>query len=357
MRTLRLALLHVLRFVGAFALARYLTRGQLRILCYHGFAVGEEYRTAPYVFIRAVVFERRMAILRRLRVPVMSLEEGVSLLQRGALTDAETVITFDDGWASNLSVGAPILRRYGYPWCVYVTTDHLPCGTPAFNMALAQAVHDSPLAAVTLSGIHPRIDGDYDLTRDRFAAAARLLDVATQITAFADRQRVVRAVVAALQLDPALFFAEGRLQLLSAAEIRSLVPLGVSVQMHTHSHTLPVDSFEEVSTQIELNRAAISALTGHEPRHFCYPSGHYAPHHPEWLRRLGIASAATCDPGLNAPGASLMLLRRYLDNELTTDIEFEAEIVGLRELLRRCRDRLGLIPARASDATTIARKA
>jgi hypothetical protein len=40
-----------------------------------------------------------------------------------------------------------------------------------------------------------------------------------------------------------------------------------------------------------------------------------------------------------------LLLKRYLDSENTSDIEFEAEISGVRELLRRMRSVLLAPPA------------
>jgi hypothetical protein len=95
-----------------------------------------------------------------------------------------------------------------------------------------------------------------------------------------------------------------------------------------------------MANEIRKNRTAITHLTGVEPTHFCYPSGEHSPLHPEWLARLGVVSATTCDLGLNGSDNSLLLLKRYLDSEYTSDIEFEAEITGVRELLRRMRSTL-----------------
>lgn len=44
--------LTVVKFLGLFYVARYLTRDGLRIICYHGFAVGEEYKFKSRLFIR-----------------------------------------------------------------------------------------------------------------------------------------------------------------------------------------------------------------------------------------------------------------------------------------------------------------
>jgi len=334
---LRSILLRVIRLSGGFALARRLTRKQLRILCYHGFSIGDEYLIAPYVFMRSETFERRMRILRKWRLPVLSLSEAVDKLRAGAIASAETVITFDDGWASNLTIGAPILRKYGYPACIYITTDHLNGGTEAFNMALAQMVHESPKSALTLRNIHPLLDGEYRLEEDPAAAASLLVTAAARIGSVAERQRLLAPLAEALGIDYAGFMKGGRFQLLDRTQIRALADLGVSIEMHTHTHTLPDDTFEAMAHEILQNRDAIKELLGIEPRHFCYPSGKYTARHFDWLARLGISSATTCDPGFNGPGTPPLRLHRYLDNELTSDIEFEAEVVGVRELLRRTR--------------------
>jgi hypothetical protein len=69
--------------MGVFTLAKYLTRRQLRILCYHSFSVGDEHEVAPVMFMRAATFEQRMEILRKRRIPVVTLDEGVRRLQEG----------------------------------------------------------------------------------------------------------------------------------------------------------------------------------------------------------------------------------------------------------------------------------
>ena len=85
------------------------------------------------------------------------------------------------------------------------------------------------------------------------------------------------------------------------------------------------------------NREALRKIVGATPRHFCYPSGEYNEQHPEWLRRLGIVSATTCDPGLNGREVSVMLMKRFVDSDQAPDLEFEAEVCGAREMLRRVR--------------------
>jgi peptidoglycan/xylan/chitin deacetylase (PgdA/CDA1 family) len=339
MGRLKRVVFYCIRLVGGFAIAQRITRTQLRILCYHGFSIADEHELAPYVFMRPATFARRMCILRKRGLTVISLDEAIERLRAGAITNAETVITFDDGWASDLLV-MPILERYRFPACLYITTEHLSGGADAFNVTLAQMVHRSRRDSISLRGIHPQLDGEYNVARDPAAATATLLAAAGRVGSLQERQQLLAPLAEALGLDYATFVAGGRFQFLTKEQITALARKGVSIQLHTHTHQLPSGNFEEMANEIRQNRTAITELTGIEPIHFCYPSGEHSPWHPEWLARLDIASATTCDSGFNDSDVSLLLLKRYLDSEQTSDIEFEAEITGVRELLRGMRSAL-----------------
>jgi peptidoglycan/xylan/chitin deacetylase (PgdA/CDA1 family) len=329
--------LYFLRAVGVFALAKFLTRKQLRILCYHSFSIGDEHEVDPVMFMRASTFEARMRLLKKRGIPVITLDEGVRRLQSGAIGHAETVITLDDGWVSNLTIGAPILEKYGFPACIYISTEHLEAGTEVFNVALSYMVRRSARESLTLTGLHPQIDGTYDIGKDPDAAIAALIRAAQRAFPIAGRQQLLPRIARALGADLDEVLREGRFRLLSRAEIREAFRRGLDIQLHSHTHTLPDSEFDAMAREIDTNRRMIREVIGVQARHFCYPSGEYSERHPEWLKRLGIASATTCNPGLNDVTTPLMLLNRYLDSDNRSNIAFEAEICGLSEVARRLR--------------------
>jgi peptidoglycan/xylan/chitin deacetylase (PgdA/CDA1 family) len=332
-----LGALYAIRALGGFALASFLTRRRLRILCYHGFSVGDEYRHLPLMFMRAETFERRLRILKRRSTDVISLSEAITRLRAGGIDHCETVITLDDGWASNLTIGLPLLRKYGYPACIYATTEHLTAGVQAFNLGLYCMLTSTHRDKLTLSGINAELDGVYEIGQDKWSLVARLVSAAERTLPIAERQHLLRRVAGALNLDFSQVFKDGRLSFLSSSQLREVASAGIDIQLHTHTHRLPGDDYEAMRTEISQNQQALRDLTGIEARHFCYPSGDYQPVHPPWLERMGILSAVTCDPGLNGASTPPLLLKRYLDSELTEDIVFEAEICGFRDLLRSFR--------------------
>jgi peptidoglycan/xylan/chitin deacetylase (PgdA/CDA1 family) len=335
MTKLRLYVLYLLRAMGVFALALRLTRKQLRILCYHSFSHGDEHEFDPVMFMRAETFEQRLRILRQRRIPIITLDEAIRKFQAGQIGNAETVITLDDGWVSNLTIGAPLLEKYRCPACIYISTEHLEAGTEVFNVALRYMIHRSGREVLTLAGLHPQIDGNYDIGKDPNAAGQALIRAAESAFPFAERQRVLHPIARALGFDLDQVLKDGRFRLLSRTEIQEAFGRGLDIQLHTHTHNLPDAEFDAMAGEIRSNRSAIADITGVEPHHFCYPSGQYSDRHPEWLRKLGIASATTCDPGLNGANTPVMLLNRFLDSDGKSAIAFEAEICGVLELARR----------------------
>src|SRR5690349_8917979 len=77
--------LTIVKFFGLFHLARYITRDALRIICYHGFAVAEEYKYRSTLFIRQELFRRRMEYLQRQGYPILPLSEAIEALNTGQL--------------------------------------------------------------------------------------------------------------------------------------------------------------------------------------------------------------------------------------------------------------------------------
>jgi peptidoglycan/xylan/chitin deacetylase (PgdA/CDA1 family) len=334
-RRLKQAFLYIARALGAFRLSRYLTRHRLRILCYHGFSIGDEFVRLPHMFMRGETFRRRMALLERLGFPVISLDEAVEKLKANQIDNAETVITFDDGWASNLSIALPILQAHRFPATIYVTTEHLAKRTEVFNVILQYLFLSSAQTSVRFAGIHRAIDGTYSVKPDPTPALEAIIRAAASHLSLDERQAILGKIAAALGLDIDCVLKGNRFRLLAAEEIAELSREGIAIELHTHTHELPTESFEAMRAEIARNRDAVEAITGKHAQHFCYPSGRYHASHPEWLSAIGIKSATTCDAGLNDSTSNCFLLRRYLDQDGIGDIEFEAAVAGFRHFVQR----------------------
>lgn len=334
------AILHVMRLLGTFNLCLLLTRKHVRILGYHGIALGDLHMFAPFVFMQEPTFRRRLEIVRRRRMNVISLDEAVKSLQVGSSRRRELVITIDDGWWTTLEFAAPLLKRFGYPATLYLSTRHAVEGTPVAPVVLGYMHWKRNRTEMRLENIDPSVDGTYQLGRVHDATHILLEHKITRLSPGL-QARVLRQVAERLDLEAAAFAADKRFRLIAMEDIPTLAQLGVDTQLHTHDHFMPIE-FTELREQLEQNAQCIRGYRGGEPpRHFCYPSGQHRDEHPLWLAQLGILSATTCDPGMNCSGQNPYLLHRFLDSESISEIEFEAQICGVFEIARLVRSSIG----------------
>ena len=342
-RTKRIAL-HVLRALGLFALARRLSRRRLRILCYHGFSIGDQHAYSPVMFMRPEIFERRLLLLKRLGYPVLTLEDAIFRLQTGTLRRNEVVITIDDGWKTTLTLAAPLLAKHGMPACLYLTTYYAERDAEVFNVVVRYMLQKTCCTRVCLQDVSPEIDGDYEIRGNEEAVAARWIQFGEEQLSWPQRQELLRTLARYLELDFEAVSEGRRFALLTSSDIPKLVELGITIELHTHRHRFPDCDFDAAAREIDENRAAVERLGGGFATHFCYPSGEYAAHHPEWLAQLGVVSATTCDAGSNTSNASPFLLRRYMDRDDANEIEFEAELCGFADFLRMLRGAISAPP-------------
>jgi peptidoglycan/xylan/chitin deacetylase (PgdA/CDA1 family) len=340
------AILHVMRVLGVFSFAQLLTRQRLRILGYHGIAVGDQYQFSPFLFMRESTFRRRLEILRRRRMNVVPLGVALKNLQAGSNRAVEAVITIDDGWWSTLAFAAPLLNRCGYQATLYLSTRHAVEGTPVATVALSYMFWKRKETRLVLSGVDPSVDGTYELTSYDHAAEAVLEQKITQLDSAA-QARMLQQVADNLNLDASQLPADKRFHLITLSDIETLARMGVDTQLHTHDHVVP-ENLSEFTEQLEQNRRHIRIYSRGEPlHHFCYPSGRYSARHAQWLTQLDVLSATTCDPGLNSRTQDPYALRRFLDSESISEIEFEAQISGVFELAKLVRSAIVRVVGRS----------
>ena len=132
LRTLKQACLTAGRSCGLFKLASssHFRNSRLLVLGYHGVSLADEHQWKPALFLSVDTFRRRMEALKRGGCTVLGLEEGVSLIAAGKLPERAVVLTFDDGTCDFYRVVWPILKEFGYPATLYLTTYYVELPYP-----------------------------------------------------------------------------------------------------------------------------------------------------------------------------------------------------------------------------------
>ena len=126
---------------------------------------------------------------------------------------------------------------------------------------------------------------------------------------------------------------------MSPAELAAVAERGLDIQLHTHRHRFRCEDPDDIRQEITVNRDQLEGVAGTDLKHFCYPSGVYDLSHRALLTELGIETATTLDQGINFRGADPLALARLSDGQEVHQLDFEAEISGFVEILRRLRGR------------------
>lgn len=324
---------------------------RLLILAYHGIALTDEAEWSPELFMPVPAMRERFTMLRDGGYNVIPLRDAVARLAAGTLPPRAVALTFDDGTHDFLAAGVPLLREFGFPATVYVTSYYAAKEVPVFRMACRY---------LTWAGRDRRIDGaglvagagTLDLgTLDQRDAVVEAIEqyTASHGGGTAVEAACLRLLAERVGVDFDTFVMQQRLRIMSPTEIATLPRPLIDVQLHTHRHKVPLNG-EAFRREIGDNRSALGAwCPGAKLDAFCYPSGVTDPRFLPWLRDLGIQSAVTCDPGLAESSTDPLLLPRLVDSWRLTRLEFEAWLTGAGALLPRVPRRKRYRPAAVYD--------
>lgn len=307
---------------------------RLLILCYHGVAMEDENQWRPHLYIDLQTLERRLQILRIGGYTVLPLEQGLKRLFEKSLPPHSVVLTFDDGTYDFHKLAYPLLKSFGFPVTVYLTTYYSEHQHPTFGPLVSYLLWKARnMGVVTLEefGMKHPVDLGSELARQ--GAEKQIIQWADKLNITGDdKDHIAWRLAELLAIDYQDICRKRILHLMNEQEVRQLASEGVDFQLHTHRHRVP-RSEDLFLREIRENRARIMSATGRPADHFCYPSGAYRPEFCSWLSQEGVISATTCDTGIAHISSNPLLLPRLVDTSGRTDLEFEGWLTGASQFI------------------------
>lgn len=255
----------------------------------------------------AAGFDRFMHFIAR-HFSVLPLREAAGRLRQGRLPQRACCITFDDGYADNLTVALPILTKYRLPATVFIATGYLDGGR-MFN--------DTVIDAIAMTG-NTRLDlaeiglGEHSIASldERRAAIATILEQLKYRTPEQRRDDVARlhelADCGPLPSDI----------MLTSTQVRELARRGVEIGGHTVNHPILTSlEDEKAREEIAAGKQRLEAITGKPVTVFAYPNGRphrdYAARHVAMVREIGFDLAVSTAHGVGNPESDLFQLPRF----------------------------------------------
>lgn len=255
----------------------------------------------------AASFERQMRMLKS-AFNVLPLADAVRHLQNGTLPARAACITFDDGYADNLTIATPILKRHGLHATFFIATSYLDGGR-MFNDTVIEAIRRSPLNALDLN---PLGLGAYDLST--IQAKARAIGDILPLVKYLPLDEREYTVARIAELAQCGSLPDDLM--MSTEQLKALHALGMEIGGHTARHPIIAGLNDAaVRAEITAGKEFLEATLNAKVRLFAYPNGKpgtdYLPEQAALVRGLGFEAAVSTQWGSAMQLSDVFQLPRF----------------------------------------------
>lgn len=240
----------------------------------------------------ATRFEQIMTMVGR-EFRVRPLSDLLARCRNGELSAASVAITFDDGYADNAAIAAPILARLGLPATFFVSSGFLDGGR-MWNDTIIETVRRWPDPVIDLRDWGLSV---YSVTssEERLAAIDAIIK-GVKYKAPAQRADLVEGLSRRLGRPLPLNL------MMSSEQVRGLVESGMDVGAHTVNHPiLSCASDDQARYEIQQSKRDLEAIAGTPVTLFAYPNGKprvdYHATHVAMVKEAGFTAAVSTAVG------------------------------------------------------------
>jgi len=237
---------------------------------------------------------------------VLPLTEAVERLASHSLPPRAVAITFDDGYADNLTQAVPVLQEFDLPATVFVASGFIDGGT-MWNDRVIETLRRVPVGEIDLSPVGlglAQVDG----VDARRSLIQTIIDHLKYLPLDERKQRVDElADHLGVDLPDDLMLTTSQLKMLAAG--------GIEIGAHTVNHPiLSRLSIEQAREEIIDSRLHLEDLLQQPVGLFAYPNGRpgkdYGDEHAKILRVAGFTAAVSTAWAVNGAASDRYQLAR-----------------------------------------------
>jgi peptidoglycan/xylan/chitin deacetylase (PgdA/CDA1 family) len=275
-------------------------------------------------------FDEQLAWLKRHR-KVLSLSDFARRHCEGTLPARAIAITFDDGYACNASIAAPLLAAHDLPATIFVTTEPVSSGSEFWWDDLQRMVAEAPVDHLSVSSPGCRMEVDlgnresdaerwspgHPPTTARQVAFLELWSALRPLDA-ASRAEVLEELRAQTGMPP---HSRETHRPMTPEELRALADAGrIDIGSHTMTHPVLVEWSEaDQWAEIDGGRRSCELLTGKTPTSFAYPYGDHDHVAVGLVRKAGFDVACTTVSAPVQPQSDVLALPRLQVEDWSAD--------------------------------------
>lgn len=238
---------------------------------------------------------------------VLPLGEAARCLKKGTLPATAAAITFDDGYADNLEVAWPILKKYNIPATFFIATAFLDGGR-MWNDEVIEAVGRAPDGLFDLE--------EFGLGRHRLTnTASRVSCYETVLGTLKYFEHTHRSQVAR-EIGRLYGVPEHSKLMMTRTQLRKLHEAGAEIGGHTHTHPILACLDDETAiAEIKMGKLELESILDTTITVFAYPNGvpnrDYSARHSEMVSKLGFEAAVSTEPRFTNTSADIFQLPRF----------------------------------------------
>lgn len=292
---------------------RRLNRGRVAILCYHG-VVSRDCSHTRFQYentVSVAEFESHLRFIRHHFKLVSGADVLAALHGSRPLPPRALLVTFDDGYKNNLTLAAPLLRKYDVPAIFHVSTGHIDTNYLLWPREVVTLISGWPL---------PVIETPHDRSRtvpvpaqgdQRRELAQRLKEECKKLSAGMKDdylEYLRRSSTAGEPTDRELT------DFMDWDEVQRLHAMGFEIGSHTvHHPILSRCDPERLKSELHNSKQRIEAYLRTECRWLAYPNGgsqDYDERVKAAAREAGYQAAFVLNDRFSSPGEDPMELSR-----------------------------------------------
>jgi len=313
-------------FFGGYRVVKKITKPGIAIVVYHRIISDDHKGVRPYISVTESNLRRQIKFYKK-EYTLLSLNEAIEKLQSGTLESPCLVITFDDGYEDNYSLGLKVFQEEGIRPTVFITTVCIERKVALWPDRLRNLLYQS------------NIDTTINL-------GTPAITIRSSLSSRVQAVKTISAYIKTLDLEQRENFLnnlEIRLGpvenpqslMLDWDQVRILAKQGVIIGSHTVNHPVLAQIPEELASfEIIESKRILEEKTGRKINMLAYPNGtikDFTPGTINLIRRSGYTAAITTLRGVNRIGSDLFRLRRtgvYLTDSIT-DIKCKLALESL----------------------------
>jgi peptidoglycan/xylan/chitin deacetylase (PgdA/CDA1 family) len=285
--------------------------------------------------VSASEFRRQMDYLLRNRFEPVSASAVRDFFVRGTeLPPRAFLVTFDDGYKNNLTVAAPILKSFGIPAIVFVSTGYIGNRRFYWFHEMALRILDWPVDRIRL----PQDDSPTALPRSAFDRRVFARRATEQCKTIPNQARLEYLSYLRSQTPSRSPEGEEEFEAMTWDEVRALSCFGIEAGSHTVQHPILSQlSVAEAIAELRESKETIERELQSPCYALAYPNGRGTDYSAEVAASARAAGYALAFTGEDRPGGDTMSVGRVLvPGELPLSA-FAARVSGARALISKRR--------------------